>query len=247
MDQRAIIRAECFDRFPSVVAGMSTRQGGISQPPLGMNVSFGVGDAEENVKRNRELFFGSLGISLEELAIPKQVHSSVVRTVGAPGSYAECDALVTNVRRVFLCVSVADCAPILLYDRKKEVVAGIHAGWRGTAGRIVERTIHVLRDEFQSSPENLIAFIGPCASVCCYSVGEEVAAQFDNAALHRIDGRVFLDLKEANRQQLAEGGVPRSAIEVSPLCTIGESMLLHSYRREKENSGRMFATIGLSV
>jgi YfiH family protein len=239
MSTTRTIQAESFRNFPRLQFGMSTRVGGVSPATLGMNLSFSVGDDEANVKQNRELF------RLNELAIPRQVHSATVVRAHAPGSYAECDALITDQRRVFLCVSVADCVPVFVLDTKKRVIAGIHAGWRGTAGNIVSHSIDAMKREFASDPSDMIAFVGPSAGLCCYSVGGEVAAQFDHEFVHHLNGKVFVDLKLANASQLVASGVSPSAIEISPLCTITESTLLHSFRRDKEHSGRMMGVIGL--
>ncbi len=242
MAEIPIISAKCFRRFPSIQFGMSTGVGGV--PPFGMNLSFSVGDREENVRKNRERFFGSLQIQLAELAIPRQVHSTVAKIAHGPGSYPDCDALVTASRRVFLCVSVADCVPVFVYDPKNHAVAAIHAGWRGTAGSLVSQTLDLMQRECGTRPSDCTAFVGPGASVCCYCVGEEVASQFDNEFVLRQNGTTFVDLKYANARQLERSGVPYSAIEVSPLCTISEPSL-HSYRRDKEKSGRMMGTIGI--
>lgn len=233
--------------FPSelVIAAMSTRNGGVSPFPLGMNLSFRVGDREENVRRNREIFFGSLGVGTAELAWPEQVHSTAVVRVDKPGSYPACDALVTDARRIFLCVSVADCVPILLFDPGIPAVAAVHAGWRGAVGGIVGRAVRLMQRELAVVPERLRAYFGPSASACCYSVGEEVATQFDPRFVHRDGGRILADLKQATRQQLLDTGVPADQIEVSPSCTISEPQTFHSYRREGGHSGRMMAVIGL--
>jgi hypothetical protein len=223
---------------------MSTRNGGVSPSPLGMNLSYSVGDDEANVRRNREIFLGALKITLNELAIPRQVHSATVRVANEPGMYPECDALITATPRVFLCVSVADCVPILLFDNSKRVVAGIHAGWRGTAGKIVEKTIATMMRECRTRPEDVVGFVGPSASVCCYEVGDEVAEQFDGRFAERKNGTARLNLKAANVEQLVQAGIRRDAIEISPSCTIHDTNL-HSYRRDDTKSGRMLATIGL--
>lgn len=245
MNSFSIIRADCFAELPGVITGMSTRNGGVSPAPFGMNLSFSVGDDEANVKRNREIFFGALKINLNELAIPRQVHSATVRVVSEPGTYPECDALITAAPRVFLCLSVADCVPILLFDNAKRVVAGVHAGWRGTAGEIVAKTVERMMQRFGSDPRDIIGFVGPSASVCCYEVGDEVAREFDGRFAQRMNGKARLDLKEANVEQLVQAGVRREAIEISPACTIHDAARFHSYRRESTKSGRMMATIGM--
>jgi YfiH family protein len=210
-----------------------------------MNLSFRVGDDPALVTRNRELFFGSLGIALSALAVPGQVHGARVRLAAAPGEYPECDALVTDVPGVYCCVSVADCLPVFLYAPRRRAVAGVHAGWRGTAAGIAAEAVRVMRDELGADPPELRAFIGPGASSCCYAVGEDVASRFPAEYLHRGEGAVRVDLKGANAAQLREAGVLPRNIEIHPSCTISESSLFHSHRRDGARSGRMMGVIGI--
>jgi polyphenol oxidase len=233
-------------RFPELTCGMSTRQGGVSPEPYGLNTSFNVGDAPECVEENRRRFLDTLGISPDRLAIPQQRHTATIRKVDAEGTYEQCDALTTNVRNLFLSVSIADCAPVFLFDAAKKIVACVHAGWRGTEQRILEETVVSMHQEYGSSPENIYAFIGPSAGACCYEVGEEVAEKFEPGFVSRRNGRIYLDIKQVNREQLRKNGTPGSNIEVHKDCTICSKGLYHSYRRDREQSGRMMAVIGLN-
>ena len=228
-----------------VRCGMSTRLGGASPPPMGLNLSYSVGDAEANVHMNRLLFFDFLGIGLDRIAVPKQVHGDMVRRADTPGSYAECDALVTNVPGVYPCVTVADCVPLFLLDSEKKAVGAVHAGWKGSAAGVTRKAVEMMTREYSSQPEGLLAFIGPCAGACCYVVGEDVVKKFDQRFVQRDGGRFYLDLKAVNLHQLLESGLMPSNVELSPHCTISESDLFHSHRRDRERSGRMMGVIGL--
>lgn len=240
-----LIRPSIFAEIQSVVAAVSTKNGGVSPAPLDMNLSFNVGDDPENVTANRKRFFGGLSIGLEELAIPRQVHSATVQRVSVPGSYADCDALITDSHRLYLCVTVADCIPIFLYAPDVQAVSAVHAGWRGTLSGVVRAAVAAMEREFSCSPAHLLAYLGPAAGACCYVVGSDVSSQFHERFLQRSGTGVSLDLKAANVAQLQELGVPPQNIEVSPNCTISEPSLLHSYRRDRESSGRMMGVIGL--
>ena len=240
-----ILRSSRLSAYDDLVFGISTRLGGVSPPPLGMNLSFHVGDDPDNVRRNTELFFGALGIPLERRAIPKQEHTSIVKRVESGGSFPGCDALVTNVAHVFLSISIADCVPVFLFDSRLEAVAAVHAGWRGTVQQIASRAVRSMKEEFGSDPKNIEAYVGPSARSCCYAVGDEVARQFDGSFVRREEGKIFLDLKEANRRQLVDEGIPPDHIEASGYCTICHPELLHSYRRDGGKSGRMLGVIGL--
>jgi polyphenol oxidase len=242
-----IISSRLLDSTGLVTCGISTRSGGVSPEPFGTNMSFNVGDSKENVQRNRELFVQALGMRVNQLAIPMQVHSGVVKLANTPGNYPECDGLVTEMAQVHLCVSVADCVPVFIVETQCRAVAAIHAGWRGTSARIVGRGVELLISEFHCTPEKMVAYIGPSAGACCYSVGQDVAEQFSEELTREEKGKTFVDLKAANVAQLVAAGVLLERIEVSPHCTIGEADVFHSYRRDKERSGRMMGVIGLNA
>ena len=103
-----------------------------------------------------------------------------------------------------------------------------------------------MKDNFGTDPKNLVAFVGPAAGKCCYEVGDEVAGMFDGAFIAKNEsGKWKVDLKNANRHQIASEGVLSANIEVHDGCTIHESEKYHSYRRDGESSGRMMGVIGI--
>lgn len=240
-----IISSDLLHSTGVVISGISTRRGGVSPEPFGMNLSFNVGDAKDNVRRNRGLFAQALGITADHLAVPTQQHSNVVRRANTGGSYPACDGLVTDTPGVYLCLTVADCVPIFIVDSSRRAIAAIHAGWRGTSAGIAERAVSMLVEEFRCRPDRMAAYLGPCAGKCCYVVGEDVAGRFSREFLVVDGGRIFVDLKAANVSQLVASGVPQSMIDVSSYCTIHEADLFHSYRRDGASSGRMMGAIGL--
>jgi len=243
-----IIRSDLFSSFSRLRFGMSTRGGGVSPEPYGMNLSFNVGDDERNVIANREKFFGDVGIGLNALAMTRQVHGDTVTRVRGPGSRASCDALISDDPGVFLAITVADCLPVFLFDPVTLSVAAVHIGWRGSKLRILEKALRGMAEKFGAKAGDLISFIGPSARVCCYEVGEEVAIGFPENVLRRtIADRAHLDLMQFNRNILLEAGVRGTHIEVSPHCTICNGELFHSYRREGKKSGRMMGVIGVDL
>ncbi len=195
---------------------------------------------------NRREFFHALGFEEASIAAAEQVHGNNIETVRAPGLSHETDGLVTRERGLLLVISVADCVPILMFDRKTKVAAAVHAGWRGTVESIAAGAVEFLMSEYGSRPEDLVTFIGPSAGVCCYEVGNEVAGKFSDEfiAPGRAPGKFKVDLKSANAAQLIARGVTKDNIEVSEYCTICSSEF-HSFRRDGDLSGRMLAVIGL--
>jgi uncharacterized protein, YfiH family len=237
-----------FEQFSAVVAAQSTRLGGVSAAPFdSLNLGKNTGDAPESVAENRRRLCESLGFLPQQLAWAKQVHGCEIRQVKAPGGADGFDSLITDVPGIPLGVSVADCTPILVYDRQNKAVAAIHAGWRGAAAQIVAKTLRAMRDAYGTEGEHCWAYVGACISECSYEVGEEVAAEFDSP-FKRFDAdrqRFFVDLKKANAAQLADFGVPEGQIEISPHCTYLQNDLFFSHRKDGGATGRGMGVVGM--
>lgn len=231
-----------------IIAAQSTRLGGISPEPYNsMNLELSVNDDEQNVWKNRELFFGRLGVELSQVSRCYQVHGNEVLIVNEPVTNEKYDAQITKKPNVFLAVSIADCTPILIHDEKENAVAAIHAGWKGTAENIVSNTLHKMQEAFGTKGENCKAYIGACIGYENFEVGNEVATHFD-ASIKRFDEQKqkwFVDLKEANSEQLIGFGVLKENIEISTYCTVKNNDLFFSHRKEKGVTGRMMAVIGI--
>ena len=185
--------------------------------------------------------FGSrqAALSQDEMASLDQIHSALALVAGQAGCTGQGDALVTNRAGITISIRTADCFPILLADPRSRAVAAVHAGWRGTAGRIVEETLARLHAEFGASPERMHAAIGPGIGACCYHVGLEVARKFG------MDRAGCLDLAEENRRQLLTAGVPARQIEHLNVCTYCDPVRFHSWRRDKDAAGRMISYIAI--
>jgi purine-nucleoside/S-methyl-5'-thioadenosine phosphorylase / adenosine deaminase len=198
-----------------------------------------------------------IGVGFDRVLLLRQVHGADVAVVSrgeySPRPRPEADIAVTNDPTIAIAVRVADCAPILIGDRRHPVVAAVHAGWRGTVQRAALAAVAVMHNRCGSRPDDLIAAIGPCLGVCCGEVGPEVLERFREAG-HSTEslGRWFtegrgdrlqLDLPLANRDQLASAGIPSSQIYVSGLCTKSFSDVFHSYRARKDQAGRMVGII----
>jgi len=170
------------------------------------------------------------------MASLKQIHSGIVLLGEQIGCAGEGDALVTARAGVPVSVRTADCYPILLADNRNRAVAAVHAGWRGTAARIVIRTLEEMYRLYGTAAADVYAAIGPGIGECCYEVGADVARQFGLEA-----GRI--DLAAINRRQLLDAGVAENRIDVLGGCTKCDAHLFHSYRRDQLAAGRMVSYI----
>ncbi|MDI6807853.1 MAG: peptidoglycan editing factor PgeF [Candidatus Eisenbacteria bacterium] len=187
----------------------------------------------------------SLGLDPGTAAYGKQVHGSTVKVVSSPGNQGACDSLVTPRKGILLATFVADCAAVLLFDKRNKAIANVHAGWRGALAGITRKTVESMENKFKTRPEDLSAYISPSIGSCCYTVGSEVADLFDGTFVHTRDGKLFLDLWSLNKSQLEASGVTPDRIHVSGICTCCNPDLFHSYRRDGPHSGRMVSVIGL--
>ncbi|MEO8052831.1 MAG: peptidoglycan editing factor PgeF [Acidobacteriota bacterium] len=176
----------------------------------------------------------------DSMASLKQIHSGVVLSAAQPGCVGEGDALVTSLPTLPVSVRTADCYPILLADDRNRAVAAVHAGWRGTAARIVIGTLEEMRRLYGTEAADVYAAVGPGIGGCCYEVGFEVAQQFG------LKQAGVVDLAAINRGQLLDAGVPETHIDVLGGCTKCDAHLYHSYRRDHSGAGRMVSYISRS-
>ncbi|MFL5752149.1 MAG: peptidoglycan editing factor PgeF [Bacteroidia bacterium] len=241
-------RPVIFEPFKGLIAAQSTRLGGISPKPFeSLNLGLSTGDERANVEANRKIFFDELGISETELASSGQVHGADILIADKP-QHGQCyDAVMTIKKGLFVGVSVADCTPVLIYDCGTGAVAAIHAGWRGTVQQITLKTLDKMKLEFGTKAEDCYVYVGTCISEKAFEVGNDVAKEF-NDSFKRFDDekqKYFVDLKKANLQQLVNAGVAPHQIEVSTQCTVLNNDRYFSYRKEKGQTGRMLAVIGV--
>lgn len=194
--QIRILRADNFGPFPSLVHGFSTRSGGVSTAYGGrqLNLGFTASDVRSAVERNRLAFLRvTTGRSqgIPALVTLRQIHSGIVHILDRNSSIPERplrgDGVITNRQSVLLGIQVADCVPVLVADRQGRRVAAFHAGWRGTAKRIVQRGVGAMRAIFGCRPDELYAAIGPCIHACCYAVGNEVIDEFQSQFAYADD------------------------------------------------------------
>ncbi len=237
-----IIRAKIFEQFPEITFGISTKFKIDKNDIFNFNMSFAIGDETERVESNRQLFFESLGLQSENVAYQNQIHSDIIKATGYGGSVGDSDAIITPRKGIGLAISMADCVGVFIYDNVEKVIAGIHSGWRGTKQQIVKKTVMQLKEKFDSEPENLFVYIAPSISQKNYEVGKEVAEQFDSKYLIPSEEKLLLDVAKANYDMLIDFGIPKLQIEKSELCSYDESYI-HSFRRDKSESGRAFGVI----
>ncbi|MFD3393233.1 peptidoglycan editing factor PgeF [Aquirufa sp. OSTEICH-129V] len=240
MTHSRVIRPNIFKHIPQLVAGVSTRHGGVSlQAYQSLNLGVHTDDDPSTITQNLSLFCSDLGIAPESLARSYQVHGSEIWTTSCAGYQTGFDAVLTSEQGIIAGVGIADCCPILLADPVRFSVAAIHAGWKGTVAQIVSKTASAMMAS-GSNPTDILAYIGPCISLEHFEVGDEVAEQFESK--EKRGTRWHVDLKLANATQLRDLGITQ--IEISNYCTVANNDVFYSHRKENGTTGRMLAVIG---
>ena len=238
-----------YDLGAQVVAFSTTRHGGCS---VGNYAAFNInnycGDEAAHIAENRRALAGLLGIDDSHIVMPHQVHGTEVRRIDGPQQeiIEGVDAVMTDVSRLCIGVSTADCIPILLYDEAHHAVCAVHAGWRGTVQRIAQVAVEAMCKTYGSDPLQMKAVIGPGISLESFDVGEEVYQQFADAGfdmtkIARMYAKWHIDLPMCNRLQLEEMGI--RDIYLSGICTYQQCNDYFSARRLGINSGRIFTGV----
>lgn len=240
-----------FTKFFGLAHGIFTREAGYSKGSFqGLNVSYGLGDDNLKVKKNRNVLARCMGGN--QLVFVRQVHGDDVVIVDGsrcanpndetPASPTG-DALVTNLRQRLLVIQVADCQAVMLYDHRRAVVANVHAGWRGSVNAIIDRTLDVMIQQYGCKPQDVVAGIGPSLGPCCAEFVNykleipEKYWSYKNAAHH-------FDFWAISRDQLREAGILPENISIAGICTKCNPDRFFSYRGEG-TTGRFAAVIGL--
>ncbi|GIV66368.1 MAG: peptidoglycan editing factor PgeF [Chloroflexota bacterium] len=238
-----------------VIQAVFTRKGGVSpQPWASLNLGGTVGDSRENVIENRRRIFDALGIEVESIFDVWQVHSDKILLSEKPRPldhpHEKADAIVTNNPSITLFMRFADCVPILLFDPVHQVIGLIHAGWKGTVQKIAAKTVQFMAQQFNSSPADILAGIGPSIGVDHYIIGDDVVQEVNKSfgsqgkiVLHPVNGSIHFDLWSANEILLREVGV--KSIQVAQVCTACDLERWFSHRAEQGKTGRFAALIKL--
>jgi len=243
-----------WESYDGLLHGFLGRRGGGSVGPYAeLNISLRVGDNAQTVKKNICDMKQAVGIHDGRIVTMKQVHSDGIVELGEkiPKEVGEADGMITRERGAYPGVLTADCVPILFVAPKRKVAAAVHAGWRGTLAGIGAKTVRLFQEKYDIAAAEIEAALGPSIGACCYEIQDDVArplaAQWGalaDSTMERREGKRFLNLRELNREILADAGMPRTRIhEIGP-CTSCAREEFFSYRRERAETGRQISFVG---
>lgn len=236
--------------FDEIIAGTTLRHGGLSTGALAsLNLALNVNDDINNVIENRKILADFLNTDLNHMVSPTQTHSTNLQKITkidmGKGMYSlddaidDTDALYTREKNLFLLTYHADCTPVLIYDKKEQLIASIHAGWKGNVNEIVLKTLRYLIKHENCQPKNIYAYIGPCLGYDAFEARDDIINLVKkmeingNKYYHEVSKGIYrLDAKGLAKEQLTYLGVPESQITIDPHCTKSEPENFFSYRND---------------
>ena len=244
--------------------GFSTRLGGVSEGCFSsMNLSFDRGDRPEAVQENFRRIGKAIGVECGDMVLSQQTHTTNVRLVTEEDrgkgivrerDYTDVDGLITDVPGICLVTTYAYCVPLYFADPVKKAIGLSHSGWRGTVGRIGQKTIEKMQQYFGSDPSDILAAIGPSVCMDCYEVSEDVILRFQKVFdkqdwgdlfYEKPGGKYQLNLWKANEIIFREAGILPEHMAVTNLCTHCNSSILYSHRAQGERRGNLCAFLAL--
>ena len=222
---------------------------------------------ERTLKQNFNVIANELKVDANKIVKPHQTHTDRVEAVNQVESfeqakgYDQVDGLLTKQKGITLCTTSADCISLLFYDPIRKAVGSVHSGWKGTLQGISKKAVEKMIQEYQSNPKDIICCICPSIRQCCFEVDEDVKELFyqQYKSLQNIHQMIqkgkmkegkqkyHIDTVKINEELLMQMRLKAENIIDSGICTKCNASQFHSYRAEKENSGRNAAIISLLV
>lgn len=241
----------------------TTRLGGVSEGVCSsLNLSFSRGDDPEAVMENYRRVAKVFGKRVDDFVCTDQTHTTTVLQVGEAEKgygvtrekpYTDVDGLITNEPGVILSTFYADCVPLYFVDPVNKAIGLSHSGWRGTVGRMGQKTLEAMQKAFGTKPEEVYAAIGPSICQDCYEISEDVALHFyeefqghgDEILINKGNGKYQLDLWKTNEIVLQEAGILPEHLAVTNICTCCNSEVLFSHRASQGKRGNLAAFLML--
>ena len=254
-----LLHYQMLDGLGFVEHCFSTRMGGVSQGIYeSMNFSFVRGDNPEDVHENYRRLTQTMHGKPEDVVTTDQTHTTNVRKVGRADcgkgitvlrDYTDVDGLITDEPGVILATFYADCVPLYFVDPIHKAIGLSHSGWRGTVGRMGQKTLEAMTEAYGSNPADVYAAIGPSICQDCYEISQDVAEHFygefpnhgDEILIDKGNGKYQLDLWKTNEIVLTEAGILPEHLAVTNICTCCNHKLLFSHRASMGKRGNLGA------
>lgn len=212
---------------------------------------------EKMLKQSYEKICDCLNLNVATVMKPHQTHTDRVEIIEKIEYLDEVDGMITDKENIALLTTSADCTSLLFFDPVKKVIADVHSGWKGTLKAIGKKTVEKMIKHYNCNPQDIICCICPCIKACCFEVDEDVKdlfqEQYKNLSniiikANVVDGKqkYHIDTTKINIELLKDIGLKDENIIDSDVCTRCNSKYFHSYRVDKEKSGRNASIISIN-
>jgi len=177
-----LIKSKKLSKFQQINHGFFDKKGGKSTGIYkSLNCGIGSSDSKKNVLNNLKIVCKKINCSSKNLILLNQIHSNKFYFINKNYKFKKKklngDALITNVKKIALGVLVADCVPVLIYDKNLKIISAIHAGWKGVYKEIIKKVVKFFIKK-GSNTKNLVAVIGPSISEKNYEVQKDLKGKF---------------------------------------------------------------------
>lgn len=192
-----------------------------------------------------------LDIDSDKIIKSAQKHTDVVKDIKeyTEEEFEFVDGFVTAKKNIPIVTKYADCTPIILYDKIKNVIGNVHSGWRGTLQRISVKAVKLMEEEYGCNPADILVCIGPCIKQCHFQVEEDFInkfkKEFGNVDKYYKIGEViegkqkyYFDTTTLIIDYLTKIGIKKENIFDSNICSVCNVDSMYSFRAEKENADR---------
>jgi YfiH family protein len=233
-----VIRSKNLKKIKNLKHGFFNRVGGKSKSIYkSLNCGPGSKDLPSNIKKNLQIVKKKISNSANDIFLLNQIHSDKFIFIDKKYKIKikpKADAIITNQKKLPIAVLTADCVPILICDSKKEIIAAIHAGWKGAYKNIIGKVLKFMM-KMGSKPQNIIASIGPSISVKNYEVKEDFKRKFmkknkkNIRYFRKYDNKLYFNLPKYVYSSFLENKIKK--IEIIKVDTFDEKNNFFSARR----------------
>ena len=245
-----------LSNFTNINHCFFSKKGGVSKGIYdSLNCGFGSSDSKINVKDNLSLVSEKMGINKNNLFLMNQTHSSKVVVIDESNiniQRVDADALITKIKNIAISVLTADCVPVLIYEKKNNIVACVHAGWKGAISGIIENTLNQIIK--MNKNNNIYVAIGPCIGLKNYEIDKKFYNKFIRKdRMNEIffsstkNDKFLFDLRKYINFKITKFDV--NDVENIELDTYEENEKFFSFRRSRKlgekDYGRCISTIGI--
>ena len=235
-----MIKSKLISKYKNISHGFFNKLGGYSNGIYkSLNCGTGSKDNKNNINKNLKKICKKIKCTKTKLVLLNQTHSNKVFSIKKiPKKKPIGDALITSKSKYALGILTADCAPVFIFDPKKNIISAIHAGWKGAYKKIIYKSIDELKKK-GSNVKDLIVVVGPCISKYNYEIKKDFLSKFIKQNKKNIrffsfnKKKIFFSLNEYIRSQLKNIGVKN--IEIINKDTYLRKNNFFSSRRSLKN------------